>query len=85
MVALAYLPTTALANAVEFTDEAMQVFLRDGRMLTVPLPWIPRLAAATPEQRTNVEIGGGISLHWPEIDEDLSVTNLMAGGDWRSA
>ncbi len=81
-----YLPTTAFANAVEFTEEALQVFLMDGRILTVPLLWFPRLLAATPEQRANVEIGGGgISLHWPEIDEDLSVANLMAGGDWRSA
>lgn len=81
-----YLPTTVLANAVEFTDEVLQVFLMDGRMLTVPLLWFPRLLAATPEQRANVGIGGGgISLHWPEIDEDLSVANLMAGGDRRSA
>ena len=81
-----YVPTTALANAVEFNEEAMQVFLTDGRVLSVPLLWFPRLSAATPEQRSNVEIdGGGISLHWPEVDEDLSVANLMAGGDWRSA
>ncbi len=81
-----YLPTTALAGAVEFTEEAMQIFLTDGRILSVPLLWFPRLFAATMEQRTNVEIGGGgISLHWLEIDEDLSVANLMAGGDWRSA
>ena len=81
-----YLPTTALANAFEFTDEAMQVFLMDGRILTVLLLWVPRLFAASPDQRANVEIGGGgISLHWPQIDEDLSVANLMAGGDWHSA
>jgi len=81
-----YLPTTALAKAVELNDEAMQVFLADGRILTVPLLWFPRLFAASPDQRTNVEIGGGgFSLHWPDIDEDLSVANLMAGGDWRSA
>lgn len=81
-----YVPITALASAVEFTEEAMQVFLTDGRVLSVPLLWFPSLSAATPEQRANVEIGGGgISLHWAEIDEDLSVANLMAGGDWRSA
>ena len=80
------LPTTALAKAVEFNDEAMQVFLTDGRILTVPLLWFPRPFAASPDQRTNVEIGGGgISLHWPQIDKDWSVANLMAGGDWRSA
>ncbi len=82
----AYVPTTALARSVEFTDASMQVFLTDGRAISVPLLWFPILASATPEQRANVEIGGGgISLHWPEIDEDLSVANLMAGGDWRSA
>ena len=82
----AYLPTTALASAVEFTDEATQVYLTDGRVLAVPLLWSPKPAAATPEQRANIEIGGGgISLHWPEVDEDLSVANLMAGGDWHSA
>ncbi len=81
-----YVPRTALAQSVEFTSEAMQVFLTDGRMLSVPLLWFPRLWSATPEQRAQVEIGGGgIGLHWPEIDEDLSVANLMAGGDWRSA
>ena len=81
-----YLPTTALAKAVELNDEAMQVFLADGRILTVPLLWFPRLFAASPDQRTNVEIGGGgFGLHWPDIDEDLSVANLMAGGNWRSA
>lgn len=82
----ANLPTSALARTVEFTPEMMQVFLTDGRTLGVPLLWFPALSAATPEQRTHVEIGGGgISLHWPEIDEDLSVANLMAGADWRSA
>ena len=86
MIASTYLPKTALTNAVEFTDEAVQVFLTDGRILTVPLLWSPRLSAATLGQRANIEIGGGgISLHWPQIDEDLSVANLMAGGDWRSA
>ncbi len=81
-----YVPRTALARAVEFSSEAMQVFLTDGRILSVPLLWFPRLWAATPEQRTQVEIGGGgVGLHWPEIDEDLSVANLMAGADRQSA
>ena len=81
----AYVPTTALAKAVEFDEEMMKVFLADGRIVSVPLLWFPVLRAATPQQRTNFEIGGsGISLHWPELDEDLSVANLMAGADWRS-
>ena len=81
-----HVPRTARAQAVEFSGDAMQVFLTDGRMLSVPLLWFPRLRAATPEQRARLEIsGGGIGLHWPDIDEDLSVANLMAGGDRHSA
>ena len=79
-----YVPRTAFARAVEFSSEVVHVFLTDGRILSVPLLWFPRLWAATPEQRTQVEIGGG-GLHWPEIDEDLSVANLMAGADRQSA
>lgn len=82
----AYVPTTALAKAVEFDNEMMHVFLNDGRIISVPLIWFPLLYEATPEQREIYEIGGGgVSLHWPEIDEDLSIANLMAGVDWQSA
>lgn len=81
----AYVPSTALAKEVGFTDEMMLVTLTDGRIITVPLLWFPILESATPEQRHKYEIGmGGRSLHWPEIDEDLSVTNLLAGGDTHS-
>jgi hypothetical protein len=63
----------------------MHVTLTDGRVLSVPLVWFPTLLAATPDQRSQYEIaGGGISLHWPDIDEDLSVAGLLAGGDQRS-
>ena len=80
-----YVPTTALAKAVEFDDDMMHVFLTDGRIISVPIIWFPLLHEATPEQRERYEIGGGgVSLHWPEIDEDLSVANLMAGADWQS-
>lgn len=83
--ARAYVPTTALAQTATCTDDTLQIFLTDGRTLGVPLLWSPRLFAATPAQRENIEIGGGgLSLHWPDIDEDLSVAGLMAGGDWRS-
>ena len=82
----AYVPTTALAKTVEFDDDMMHVFLTDGRIISVPIIWFPLLHEATPEQRERYEIGGGgVSLHWPEIDEDLSVANLMAGVDWQSA
>jgi hypothetical protein len=82
----AYVPVTALAKAVEFDAEMMRVTFMDGRVLGVPLVWFPTLHAATPKQRTRYEIGGGgISLHWPDLDEDLSVAGLMAGVDPRSA
>ena len=75
-----YRPTTALAKAVEFTDDLMHVTLTDGRVVGVPLVWFPVLHAATPEQRAAVRIGGGgVVLHWPELDEDLSVAGLLAG------
>ena len=83
--ARAYVPATALAKAVEFDDAMMSVRLMDGRVIGVPLAWFPVLLKATPEQRTRCEIGGGgIGLHWPELDEDLSVAGLMAGVDKRS-
>jgi len=79
-------PVTALAKAVEFDAVMMRVTFTDGRVLSVPLVWFPVLREATPAQRARYEIGGGgISLHWPELDEDLSVAGLMAGVDPRSA
>lgn len=81
-----YVPTTALVKSVSFDDEMMHVSLTDGRLLSVPIIWFPLLRRATPEQRTNYEIGGGgTSLHWTELDEDLSVAGLMAGADLRGA
>jgi hypothetical protein len=82
----AYVPVTALAKAVKFDDEMMHVTFTDGRVLGVPLTWFPVLEKATPEERGRYEIGGGgIGLHWPELDEDLSVAGLMAGVDTGSA
>lgn len=82
----AYVPTTALAKAVTFDSDMMHVHLTDGRVISVPLIWFPLLREATPEQRARCEIGGGgVSLHWTELDEDLSVAGLMAGVDWQSA
>lgn len=82
----AYVPTTALARALEFDAAMMHVAFTDGRVLSVPLAWFPALHAATPEQRAHYEIGGGgVGLHWPDLDEDLSIAGLMAGVDWRSA
>lgn len=82
----AYVPTTALAKAVRFENDLMHVSLTDGRIICVPIIWFPLLREATPEQRERYEIGGGgISLHWPDLDEDLSVANLMAGVDWQTS
>jgi hypothetical protein len=82
----AYVPTTALAKSVSFDDEMMHVSLTDGRLISVPIMWFPLLHRATPEQRAKYEIGGGgTSLHWLELDEDVSVAGLLAGADWRAA
>lgn len=77
-----FVPTTALARSVDFDDVSMRVSLTDGRVLSVPLSWFPVLRDATPEQRTQCEIGGGgVGLHWDDLDEDLSMAGLMAGVD----
>ena len=65
---------------VRFDDDTMSVDLADGRTISVPLAWYPRLLDATPAQRKNWELcGGGFGIHWPEIDEDLSTQGLLAG------
>ncbi len=82
----AYVPVTTLAKSVEFDEAMMQVVFTDGRVLCAPLAWFPVLHAATPEQRARCEIGGGgVGLHWPDLDEDLSIAGLIAGVDWQSA
>jgi hypothetical protein len=82
----AHVPVSALAKNVAFDEDMMQVTFADGRVLSVPLVWFPTLHKATPEQRQQYEIGGGgVSLHWPKLDEDLSIAGLMAGVDVRSA
>lgn len=81
-----FVPATALAKAVDFDDLAMIVTFTDGRVLSVPLLWFPVLNNATPKQRARCEISGGaIGLHWPDLDEDISISGLMAGVDQRSA
>ena len=65
---------------VAFSDDALSVSLRDGRVITVPLAWYPRLLNATPAQRKNWKIAGGsYGIHWPELDEDLSTEGLLRG------
>lgn len=68
------------AVEVEISDDELMVVLADGRRLSVPLAWFPRLQRATPNERSNFELlGEGIGIHWPEIDEDLSVEGLFRG------
>ena len=65
---------------VHLSEDDLSVSLMDGRTITVPLVWYPKLLAATPEQRNNWQIcGGGYGIHWPEIDEDLSTEGLLRG------
>jgi len=69
-----------LAKSVSFDETNMWVELADGRKLAVPLAYFPRLLHATPNQREQYEIsGGGIGLHWDEIDEDISVEGILMG------
>ena len=68
-----------LALDATCTDEALRVVLADGREIAVPLAWFPRLQKATPEQRKRWRlIGGGVGLHWEDVDEDISVESLLA-------
>jgi hypothetical protein len=61
------------------TDDVLRVVLADGREIAVPLAWFPRLQRATPEQRRRWRlIGGGVGLHWEDVDEDISVESLLA-------
>jgi Protein of unknown function (DUF2442) len=65
---------------VYFNEERISVDLVDGRTITVPLVWYPRLLNATPEQRVKWEVcGGGYGIHWEEIDEDLSTEGMLRG------
>jgi hypothetical protein len=65
---------------VDFTEDSISVDLMDGRTITVPLVWYPRLLAATPQQREKWQVcGGGYGIHCPEIDEDLSTEGLLRG------
>ena len=70
----------AEAQHVEVTEDALVVELVDGRALTVPLAWYPRLAHGRPAERENWRlIGRGEGIHWPDLDEDISIEGLLAG------
>jgi hypothetical protein len=67
-------------NNVYFTEETITVELMDGRVISVPLTWYPRLLNATSEQREQWEVcGGGYGIHWEDIDEDLSTEGMLRG------
>ena len=71
---------------LKFTEDALSVELMDGRTITVPLAWYPRLADATSEQLGHWEIiGAGYGIHWPELDEDLSTEGLLRDAPAASA
>jgi Protein of unknown function (DUF2442) len=80
MRGMSTLTLEALATAVRFDADNMWVILSDGRQLGIPLAYFPRLAKASPAQRKRYIVsGGGIGLHWDELDEDISVPALLAG------
>jgi hypothetical protein len=69
-----------VAESVHFSDDSMTVHLDDGRALSILLAWYPRLMHAAPQERKRFElIGDGEGIHWPELDEDISVEGLLAG------
>lgn len=70
----------SFAVSVSFSEDSLTVRLDDGRSLSVPLAWYPRLLHGTETERKNYElIGDGEGIHWPELDEDISVQGLLAG------
>ena len=79
-----YVSTTEVsvsdAMTITVTDDTLTAELSDGRSISVPLAWYPRLAYATPLERNNWElIGGGQGIHWPDLDEDISIEGLLTG------
>jgi hypothetical protein len=67
-----------LAIDVTCSSDVLQVALADGREISVPLSWYPRLAEASPKERKNWRlIGGGLGIHWVSLDEDISVESLL--------
>lgn len=66
------------AVSASVDDEALTVRFADGRVVSAPLAWFPRLAAATPAERNVVEISP-LGLHWPDLDEDIGFAGLLAG------
>ncbi len=73
-------PPTLTGQDVRVGDDDITVDLSDGRAITIPLAWFPRLFHALPAERNNWRwIGRGIGIHWPELDEDISIEDLVLG------
>jgi len=69
-----------VATRAQATDDTLSLDLSDGRSITVPLAWYPRLSHGTVDERNNWRlIGNGSGIHWPDLDEDISVQNLLEG------
>jgi hypothetical protein len=67
-------------TGVSVTDDTLSVDLEDGRSVSVPIGWYPRLAHGTPAERANVQItGAGFGLHWPDLDEDIGIEGILLG------
>jgi hypothetical protein len=80
MVTSSLATETPTAKNVKVTADTLIVELRDGRTVSVPLSWYPRLSEGTPSERRRWElIGPGIGIHWPALDEDISVEALLLG------
>ena len=74
------LTADARVKDVRMSEDTLSVDLMDGRTITVPLAWYPRLLNASPKERSNWKISGaGYGIHWPDIDEDLSTEGLLRG------
>ena len=72
--------TPTKAVCVSVSDDTITVDLEDGRTISVPIVWYPRLAYATPEERSNFELAGaGYGIYWPDLDEDIGVDGLLMG------
>jgi hypothetical protein len=78
LLTTAKVKTDARATEVETDEDSLHVTLADGRIVTAPLEWFPRLRDALPSQKANWRlIGSGIGIHWEDIDEDISVRSLL--------
>ncbi len=70
----------AVSASDETSPGCLSAFLADGRVISAPLSWYPRLVHGTPEEWQNYELsGGGYGIHWPDLDEDISIENLLEG------